>query len=166
MASSSTYEEIIESKLISSILLAVAGLFLGLGIMGLAFDIFEDGGLMGGFYLLLSLAMFFLGFQFRFLRIRLSPSECLIRWGHTKRKIDPTKVVKVEEEGASLVRFGGAGIRLTRLHGNWAIGYITPNLPRVAVEVSEGFYKLVVFSTQNPDEVIAWFDQWSGAKER
>mgnify|MGYP004341917691 CR=1 FL=1 len=108
---------------------------------------------------------FFVGFQFLTGVLKSSPtlfhcnqdhfsigSEFLA--GMFKSIIQWRNVEKCLYDKDSSFGYGGFGLRLTRGHGTWIRALILINRPRIALNLKTGKSKRIVFSTDNPDQIM------------
>ncbi len=113
------------------------------------------------------LAMFllFLGVivNFSILSIKMTHRYISVRYGIFKHNIPWENIEDCYLDGASIIRYGGWGIRLGRVKGKWRLVYNILGGPRVVLSLSKGkIFKEFVFSTNNPQKVIETVKQKLG----
>ncbi len=106
--------------------------------------------------LLLGLSLLFFGLtlNFRKLKINISSEGISTGYGIFKSTISWDEVEEVNLDKTSTARYGGWGIRISRVEGNWRLVYNVIGGPRVVVSSKNGFFKDLAFSTKNPEEVM------------
>lgn len=104
------------------------------------------------------LAMFFLfafiTFTFSRLTIKITSEFISVSFGIFKHKILWDEIEDIYLDKASVVRYGGWGIRFGRFKGNWRLVYNIIDSPRVSLLLKEGRFREFVFSTRNPQKII------------
>lgn len=162
MQPGSVYEEKLFSKWITIILASVTGIML----FFLVYQIVKGplGAKPAPTWFLLVLALLFLGFTINFSRviIRMTPEHVSIGYGLFKHKIPWEIVENCYLDETSAVRYGGSGIRITKVGEKWRIVYSVIGGPRVVLSLKEGRYREVAFSTKNPDQVMSIIKQYAG----
>ncbi len=106
------------------------------------------------FFMLFALLFLGIAFNFRTLRIELSPQAVVVGYGIAKRMIPWEAIERGYRDEVSNLRYGGWGIRIGWVQGKWRLVYNTPGTPRVVLAVNRGWFDEFVFSTRNPDEVL------------
>ena len=92
--------------------------------------------------------------NFRNLNIKITASTITVRCGMFKSIIQWQNVEKCLYDKDSSFGYGGFGLRLTRGHGTWIRALILINRPRIALNLKTGKSKRIVFSTDNPDQIM------------
>lgn len=105
-------------------------------------------------WLVLALLFFSLTLNFRKLKINISSEGISAGYGIFKSTISWEKLEEVYLDETSTARYGGWGIRVSRVEGNWRLVYNVIGGPRVVISSKDGFFKDLAFSTKNPEEVI------------
>ncbi len=161
MQPGSIYEEKLFSKWITIILASVTGIML----FFLVYQLVKGplGTKPAPTWFLLVLTLLFLGVTINFSRviIRITPEHVSLGYGLFKHKIPWRIVENCYIDETSAVRYGGSGIRVTKVGDKWRIVYSVVGGPRVVLSVTEGKYKEVAFSTKNPDQVMNLIKQWA-----
>jgi hypothetical protein len=106
------------------------------------------------FFMLIGLLFLSIAFNFRKLRIELSPQAVVVGYGIAKRMIPWEAIERCYRDEVSNLRYGGWGIRIGRVQGKWRLVYNTPGAPRVVLSVNRGWFDEFVFSTKHPEEVL------------
>lgn len=105
-----------------------------------------------------SLFMFllFLGITINFSRliIRMTHRSLFVDYGIFKHTIHWENIEDCYPDEASVIRYGGWGIRIGRVKGKWRQVYNVIGGPRVVLLLKKGRFKEFVFSTKNPEEVM------------
>ena len=155
------YEEKILSKGISIVLISIAGLMLFLTVyQGLVKPLGSEPA-PNWFYMILFLLFSGLAFVFGRLTIRMTPSSISVGYGPLGQSISWDNVEDCFLDETSTARYGGAGVRVTRIDSNWRIIYNVIESPRVGLSLKEGRFKEVVFSTRHPDDVMKTIKEWA-----
>jgi len=76
-----------------------------------------------------------------------------VGYGLIKKEIPWERIEDCEIDEVSSLRYGGWGIRLTRVGGRWRAAYNVVGISRVVVSLDEGWMGEVAFSTKSPDKV-------------
>jgi hypothetical protein len=92
--------------------------------------------------------------NFRRLTITITSSDITVRYGMLKSIIPWENVEKCSYDKDSSMGYGGFGLRITRGHGTWIRVYNLMNRPRVALDLRTGRSRRIVFSTDNPDQIM------------
>ena len=154
------YSEAIPFKIVKYISLAEAGLgvvFLILYIMQMSGNLGIDEELPSYFFLIMAAIMFAVAvLLFNLTRLRLGITTDAVRasFGFIKFEVPLGNVAKVSTDEGSGIKYGGWGIRLTKIKEGWLLAYTSIGYKRVALELKEHKYKRFVFSTAHPDEVV------------
>ncbi len=88
------------------------------------------------------------------LDIRIDAGGVLVRFGAFRQEYAWEDIVSAGPDQASVVRYGGWGIRFTRAEGFWRRGYTVINAPRVVLTLRQGRFRQFAFSTNRPDAVL------------
>lgn len=155
------YEEKITSKWIVAILICATGsmLFL-LGYQVLVAPI-GTPTVLTWFYLIMFLLFLGLTFVFSRLIIKMTPSSISVGFGPLKYVILWQNVEDCFLDETSELKYGGSGIRMTRVEGKSRIVYSIVGGPRVVLSLKEGRYKELAFSTRHPQEVMKVIKEWA-----
>ena len=147
------YEERIVSKVIAIIFLLITVLMLMLFLYLLSLP-GEETGWAILFYLILIVILIFIGVNFSVFTIRVTPDNLLLYFGIFKKRIDWRVIEKCEIVNIPWTKFGGIGIRISRIEGNMTLAYIVEKAPKVALYLKGQKYKMLVFSTNRPEELL------------
>jgi hypothetical protein len=162
MQQESVYEEKLFSKWITIILTSATAIMF----FFLVYQLVERpiGGKPAPTWILLVIGLIFLGLTINFSRIiiRMTPEHVSIGYGIFKHEIPWETVENCYIDETSAVRYGGSGIRVTKVGDKKRIVYSVVGSPRVVLSLKEGTYKEVAFSTRNPDQVMSIVNQWAG----
>ena len=147
------YEEKIFSRVIAlifaAIILFMAALFIYL--LSLPDGIDGWGAL---FYLIMIIILLFVGINFSILIIRITPDNLILSFGILKKRIAWSDIKSCEIMNIPWTKFGGIGIRYTKLNGKSALAYIVEGATKIALEMKGGKTQILIFSTRNPEEVL------------
>lgn len=149
------YQETIISKLNAAIFAAVIGWLL----VTLFFNPLEIKTDSSNFLITLILLFASLGLNFSYFRVTLHSDGVLAGYGLLQQDIPWEKIVRSYQDETTSFLYGGWGIRLSRIKGNWRLVQNIVGAPRVVLELKEGWYREFAFSTQNPEEVITIINQ-------
>jgi hypothetical protein len=114
------------------------------------------------FFMLIGLLFLGIALNFRKLRIELSPQAVMVSYGIVQRTIPWEAIARCYRDEVSSIRYGGWGIRIGWVQGNWRLVYNTPGAPRVVLALKHGWFGEFVFSTKNPEEVMGIIRQRIG----
>lgn len=154
MNSDTIYEERIFAKVTGGLLWAMAVLMLIIMVYVLTIEPVDEEPYLYLLFITMFLLFVILGLIFGRLVIRVDYQKVMVGFGVIKKKIPLENITEVYLDETSALKYGGAGIRTTRLEGEWVMAYIIVGGPRVVLKLNEGRFKRFVFSTKNPEEVI------------
>lgn len=106
------------------------------------------------FWLIMAVFLLAVTINFGRLTIKIDQEGILIGYGIFKKKISWDRVEDSYLDETSPIRYGGWGLRITRVDGKWRSVYNVVGGPRVVVLVNEGWIREYVFSTSNPEETM------------
>jgi hypothetical protein len=106
------------------------------------------------FFLLLFAVFSMIGYNFKRLVIRLTEKDIRVSYGVLSRTMPYGSVAKCYSSRTHTVRYGGWGIRIWRVKGEWKLGYSVVGAPLVVIELKKGMYKEFLFSSRNSVRVI------------
>lgn len=155
------YEEKITSKWITLVLAPVTGVMLFLLGYQVIRGPFGDRPAPTWFFLIMFLLFLGITMNFSRLIIRMTPSSVSIGYGILKHTIPWTNIENCFLDEASVLRYGGAGIRIVKIEGKTRIVYSVVGGPRVVLALKEGRYKEIAFSTAHPQEVMRFVKEWA-----
>lgn len=92
--------------------------------------------------------------NFRKLTITITSSTITIRYSMLKSIIQWENVEKCSTDNDSSMGYGGFGLRIARGHGTWIRAYNLMSRPRIALNLKAGRSRRIVFSTDNPDQIM------------
>ena len=158
MDTNTVYKETLSSAMMK-VVIAIMG---AITIMFLVFYIYQTTGgriddspnwywLM--MFLIFAVVTVFLT-SFRKLAITITSSNITVRYGILKSVIQWKNVEKCLYDKDSSFGYGGFGLRLARGHGTWIRAFNLMNRPRIALDLKTGKSKRIVFSTDNPDQIM------------
>lgn len=107
-------------------------------------------------WVFLTLFLLFLAIMANFvtLNIKVTPQQIYVGYGIIKHIIAWENIADCYPDTASIVRYGGWGIRLARIGGKWRLVYNVIGSPRVVLLLKEGKFQEFVFSTRDAEEVV------------
>jgi len=88
------------------------------------------------------------------LSITITSSAITVRYGMMKSIIQWENVEKCSTDNDSSMAYGGFGLRIARGHGTWIRAYNMMSRPRIALDLKTGRSRRIVFSTDNPDQIM------------
>ena len=106
------------------------------------------------FFLLLFAVFSMLGYNFKRLVIRLTEKDIRVSYGALSRRVPYESIQKCYSSRTHTVRYGGWGIRIWRVKGEWKLGYSVVGVPLVVIELKRGRYKELLFSSRDSVRVI------------
>ncbi|MEE9583442.1 MAG: hypothetical protein V3W01_02110 [Dehalococcoidales bacterium] len=92
--------------------------------------------------------------NFTKLTISITPRHITVAYGRISYSIPWDNVASCTIASGSGIRYGGWGIRITKLKGKWTLVYNVISSPGVVLELKRGRFGQFIFSTRHPDEVI------------
>ena len=113
------------------------------------------------FFVIIGLVFLVLTIMFSRVTIQMTPERISIGYGLIKQKIPWGIIEDCHLDETPAIRYGGSGIRVTKIGEKWRIVFSIVGGPRVVLSVTEGKYKEVAFSTKNPDQVMSLIKQWA-----
>ena len=106
------------------------------------------------FFLLMFLLFLGVVINFSRLSIRITHLSVKVSYGIFKHIIPWENIEDCYLDKASIIRYGGWGIRIGRTKGRWGLVYNVIGGPRVVLLLKKGRFKEFIFSTKNPEEVM------------
>jgi hypothetical protein len=147
------YEEKIFQKGLTTILIVITLVFLILWIYQAFIGPIGTNPAPNMLFLIMFLVFTFMVSTFNRLVIKITPEFIRVGYGIFRRQISWEKIESCYPDEASVVIYGGWGIRFGRFKGKWRLIFDTVGDPRVVFLLKEGKFREFVFSTKNPDEV-------------
>jgi len=110
-------------------------------------------------WLYLGMFLLFLGVtvliaNFRKFNISISSQSITVAYSRIKYFIPWGNVENCYLDRNLGIRYGGWGIRMTKVKGKWLLVYNVIGSPRVILELKSGRFGQFAFSTKHPDEVL------------
>lgn len=160
MARHDTYEESLPSTLIFlvlGIMVLLAAFFLAL--LGYQVAVGPVGADPAPNWYFAVMFLVFAGtsvlvYNLRRLDIRIDDRGVRVRFGVFRQEYAWGDIISAEADHASWFRYGGWGIRFTRVEGYWRRGYTVIDAPRVVLTVRRGYVRQFAFSTKRPEDVL------------
>lgn len=154
MNSDTIYEEKIFAKVIGGLLGVVSVLMFIIFVYQFLVKPPEEEQWATWLVFILFLAMLILTIIFARLIIRITYQGISVGFGIVKKRIPWENIKDCEIDETSAIKYGGAGIRMARIKGEWVLVYNVIGGPRCVLKLKEGRFKKFVFSTKNPEEVV------------
>ncbi len=107
------------------------------------------------FFLIMFLLFLGITINFSFLRIAITAHYLIVAYGVFKRMILWREIENCYLDDASILNYYGWGIRIGRVRGKWRLVYNVIGSPRVVLTLKTAGFKEFVFSTNQPDKVMA-----------
>ncbi|MBS3816457.1 MAG: hypothetical protein KGY76_02715 [Candidatus Thermoplasmatota archaeon] len=149
-----TYEETVFSKWMTLILGIITTIFFSIWI----YDIFVGWNWsvppLSWFWLGMFLFMLGITINFAKLSIKIDSEGISLGFGILRKKIPWQRVEDSYVDEASALRYGGWGLRFTRVEGKWRTAFNAVAGPRVVVSLNKGFVREIVFSTKDTEKAI------------
>jgi hypothetical protein len=155
-----TYSEVIPFKIVKYIAFTEGGLgivFLILYMMQITGNLGIEDELPSYFFLIMAAIMFAVAaIIFNLTRLRLGITTDVVRasFGFIKFEVPLSNVEDAYIDEKSSLKYGGWGIRLTKIKEGWLLAYTSIGFKQVVLELKEHKYRRFVFSTAHPDEVV------------
>ncbi|MEE9600963.1 MAG: hypothetical protein V3W22_04605 [Thermoplasmata archaeon] len=117
--------------------------------------------------LFLIMGLLFLGFGLNFSRllIRITPGMVTVGYGLFRHRITWNNIEDCRIDETLAVKYGGWGVRVTKVGGKWRLVYSVVGGPRVLLALRAGRFREFVFSTRKPEEVTKIIRQNAGVKD-
>ena len=154
MQSFDIYEEKVFAKGMTAIMAPIAALFLILALYQIMIGPIGDTPAPTWFFLIVFILFLGLVINFSRLAIRITDQSISVGYGLIKHSMPLENVDECTLDEASAVRYGGFGIRVTRVKGKNRLGYITVGSPRIVLTLKTGKFQEFTFSTKNPEELM------------
>ncbi len=149
-----TYKETIFSKWMTLLLGSITTIFLLIWAYDLLVGLSWSDPLSRWFWPGMFLLFLLITGNFSRLKIKITSDGLSVGYGITRKKVPWERIENCHVDESSAIRYGGYGIRFTRVGGKWRTGYNVIGTPRVVISLNEGFVREIAFSTKNPDEVM------------
>ena len=154
MNSDTIYEEKIFAKIIGGLLGAVSVVMFIIFVYQVLVEPLEDEQWATWLFFIIFLAMLILTAIFARLIIRITYQGISVGFGIVKKRIPWENIEDIDIDKTSAIKYGGAGIRMSRIKGEWVLVYNVIGGPRCVLKLKEGKFKKFVFSTKNPEEIV------------
>jgi len=154
MQTKNFYEEKIFLKWTAGLLTVITGVFLFLLFYQILVGPFGTNPAPDWFFLFMFLLFLGVTINFSRLTIRMTPGYISVGYGIIKHLTLWENVEDCYLDEASIIRYGGWGIRIARVKGKWRLVYNVIGSPRIVLSLKRGRFKEFVFSTGNPEEVM------------
>lgn len=110
-------------------------------------------------WLYLGMFLLFLGVtaliaNFRVLNISISSQSITVAYGRIRYSIPWDRIDGCYLDKGSGIRYGGWGIRMTKVKGKWLLVYTVIGSPLVILELKVGRFGQFIFSSRHPEEVL------------
>ena len=154
------YSEVFPFRIVKYIAFAEGGLgiiFLIMYIMQISGNLGIEDELPSYFFLIMAAIMFAVAaiiFNLTRLRLGITTDSVRAAFGFIKFEVPFSNVEDVYIDERSSLKYGGWGIRVTKIKEGWLLAYTSIGFKRVVLELKEYKYKSFVFSTAHPDEVV------------
>ncbi len=155
-----TYHESLFSKWSTLILFSITVIFFLLYFYQIIVGPIGTDPAPNWFWFVMAVFMLAITINFRRLSIRITSAGLTVGYGIYKKRIPWKNIEDRYIDEASAIRYGGWGIRLGRVDGRWRTVYNVIGGPRVVVSLKKGWIREVVFSTENPEEVMKTMDRY------
>lgn len=94
-------------------------------------------------------------YMFRKFIIKMTSDSIIVKYGFSKCTIPWENIEGCYLDKTSAFWYGGWGLRMGRVNGKWRDIYNIIGFPRVVLSLKKDkFFKELVFSTKNPDQVM------------
>ena len=107
----------------------------------------------GGMFLVFALISVFI-FSMRRLTVSMTTRRITVAFGVIKYQISWDNIERYGLDKSLGIRYGGWGIRISRLNDRWTLVYSVTNCPRVVLQLRGGRFRQFVFSTRHPEEIM------------
>ncbi|MDD4873530.1 MAG: hypothetical protein PHE15_00915 [Dehalococcoidales bacterium] len=154
------YSEIVPFNFMKYIIFAEGALgfvFLVLYVMQVNGSFIPDDELPAYFWLIMAAVMFLVvAFLTTLTKLRIGITQDTLRasFGFIKFETPFKNINNIYEDTRSSLKYGGCGVRIAKLKEGMTLAYTTIGEKKVVVELKESKYKLFVFSTSHPEEIV------------
>ena len=93
------------------------------------------------------------------LTISVTPESITVAYGRIKYSIPWSRIESAYLDKNLGIFYGGWGIRMAKVKGEWLLVYNVIGSPRVILKLNGGRFGQFVFSTKHPDEVLNIVEQ-------
>jgi len=155
-----TYDETLFSKWSTLLLFSITVIFILLYFYQIIVGPIGTDPAPNWFWLVMAVFMLAITINFGRLTTRITSAGLTVSYGIFKKRIPWRNIEDCYIDEASAIRYGGWGIRLGRVGGRWRTVYNVIGGPRVVVSLKKGRIRELVFSTENPEEVIGAIDRY------
>ena len=160
------YEETLFAKRLTAILVVMTLLLFGLVVFQLAVSTDSVQSTLGAVSVGLFVLFAALTLNFRRLHIRMTEEDITIGYGVFTTTVPWERVSGCRSDENSVIRYGGWGLRVTRIGGDWRLVYNTMGDARVVLAVTGSRFGEIAFSTAAPEQVIRTVEQYAKAPEQ
>jgi len=154
------YEERLAARRMMAILGVATAVIIGL--TGYLLLTEEFGAVTAGMLVASSAVLLAVTVAFRRLPIRCTDEGVTVGYGPVRTTVSWERVEGGSRDDVSTARYGGWGIRVTRVDGRWRLGYNTIGTQRVVLSVPGGRFDELAFSTGDPEAVLAVVERHTG----
>ena len=165
MQTENLYEETIFLWVFVAILSAFTAIFSFIVVYQILVGPFGDNPAPNRLFVLMTLLFLGITINFSRLSIEMTARSIVVGYGICKRRIPWENIERCYKDATSSIRYGGWGIRVGRVEGNWRLVYNVMGAPRVVLSLKSGFFREFVFSTKNPEAVMTIVRQKIGRVE-
>ena len=114
-----------------------------------------------GLFAFLGLFFLFYVFNFRTLEIRINSTQLKLKFGLISWKISLENIRQARlDDSPAIIKYGGAGVHFAFVKGIYRAFFNFLEYPRVRVsfKVKQGLVQELVFTTRQPDQVLAFIN--------
>jgi len=154
------YDETVPFKFMYYIIIAEGAtgiLFLVFFFLQSSGSFIPDADASAIFWLIMAVVMFAVtAFLATLTKLDVSVTQYKLKasFGRIKFETPFTNIADIYADDRAGLTYGGWGVRVARLKQGMTLAYSTFGYKRVVVELKTGKYKLFVFSSNNPEELI------------
>ena len=148
------YEESRFSTRLTAILATITVLVFALVVYQFLTEPDELRSMLGVISVVLLVLFATLTVNFRRLSVHITDESVTIGYGVFRSEVPWRHIEGCSVDETSTLRYGGWGIRVTRVGGSWRLVYNTMDDPRVVMAVSTGRFREIAFSTRDPETVV------------
>lgn len=148
------YEERIIAKWLLLIFVALTSFMLFFLLYQMFIGPFGGDPAPNWFYLLMFLVFLVLLVNFYGISIKMTHQHILVSYGLFKKVYQFDNIEAIRVDDTSVIKYGGAGIRIAKVKGKRTLVFNVIGGPRVVLTLNEGKFHEFVFSTRNPDIII------------
>ncbi len=160
------YGEKLSSKKTAKFFIALTLIFLALTLWSVNSHSPDEIAITCAAFFLLFL---FYSLNYKTLIIRISPARLKLQFGIFSWTVPSKNMTACEIDNSIpfIMKYGGAGIHFMMVHGRYRVSFNFLEYERVVIRLKrkQGWVSDISFSTQNPEQILAYLQQYELLRE-